>query len=257
MSNKESIDLLFGEDIDFAYKVKIKVPTVEQVAYDDKFNTYVKIFTTTTREIFAMSRDVDKLEEQYPTILSMTKDEEMDFVLGKMMGAEYKGSALIMEALSYWTGLELTGDNGFFLMSNGKIIHIGTEWIIDEEEWNRLRDKIKQILSIKTDRDFEPPKPMNSDTKFHAWQSLLKGRIRKAQNSGISIADKIMILSISMETYIPINEIKKMSIFVFNKLFEGLSKKEAYEMNMQMVISGNFDNDKISKKHWKETFNTK
>jgi len=40
-------------------------------------------------------------------------------------------------------------------------------------------------------------------------------------------------------------------------LFEGLSKKEAYHINTRMLISGNFDSEKISRKHWKDTFSSK
>lgn len=254
----EAIDLIFGKPIDFAYKVQIKNPTVEEIAYNEKFNTYIKLFTTTTREMFAMSRDVDAIELEFPTILSLAKDQQMDFVLGKMFGVDYRGSALIMEALAYWTGLPLEGDEGFKLLSNGKLLHVGSEWIIDDAEWKRFCDKIAQMMCIHKDTEFEPPRPMNSDTKFKVWSGMLKNKIKHAQNHGVTLADKIMILSISMDSYIPISEIKKMPIFVFNKLFDGIGLKEAYEVNTEMIISGNYDNKKIGKKkHWKETFNTK
>lgn len=255
--NNETIDLIFGKPIEFTHGVTIKIPTVEEVAYNENFNKYTRIFTTTTRELFALARNVDELENKYPTILSMANDEEMDFALGKLLGVDYKGSALIMEALSYWTGLTIDGEDGFQLISSGKILHIKTEWIIDEKEWTRFSELIKKIQCITPSKDFTPPKPMNSDGKFNAWKALLKGRQRNASTKGLTMADKILILSISMESYIPIDDIRKMSIFVFSKLFEGLSKKEAYHLNMRMLISGNFDSEKINKKHWKETFSSK
>lgn len=246
----QSLDMLFGKPVEYAHNVRIKIPTVEEVANDANFNTYVSLFTKRTRELFGMSREVDAIEAKYPTILSMTQDEQMDFVLGKMFGSEHRGSALIMEALHYWTGLELSGENGFQLLSNGKIIHIGTEWIIDEAEWERFSDTVKTIISFNETRDFTPPKPMNSDAKFNAWKGLLNGRLNKLKKSGGDMSDKILILSISSGAYIPIEDIRKMSIYVFNRLLESLSKKEAYEMNMRMLISGNFDSEKIDRGHW-------
>lgn len=262
MMNINYNDLIFNKPLKFNDDgVYIKIPTVEEVAYKEDFNTYLRVFTVTTREFFATQMNVDELELKYPTLLSMTKDEESDFLLGMFLKGEKdcKGSAVIMEALHYWTGLQLDGENGFLLLeTSGKIAHYGTGWVMDDQGFSQFSDVIKLITNFEPSTDYIPPKPMKSKAQYNAWMGLYKGRVAKAsRGNGVTLADKILILAISMGSYIPPEEIKKMSIFMFNKLFDGLSKKEAYGINMRMIASGNFNNDKMDKRHWKETFRIK
>ena len=178
------------------------------------------------------------------------------------MGSEFRGSVLIMEALNYWTGLAVDGENGFILLSNGKMMHVVSEWIIDSKVFKEFSDMIKLITCFdpESERDMLPPKPMDSDAKYNTWISIYKGRAKRLgrggndliENSGL--VNKMMILTISMESYIPIDEIKKMSIFMFNKIFDGLQSKEGYERYWQIQVSPKFASDKKITKHWKETF---
>lgn len=244
-------NLIFNQPLEYRDGIIIKVPTIEDIASNPRFPMFSRVFTIRTREIFATNRNVDDLERQYPTIWSFLKEEESDMFLGKFFGIDYPGSAFVMEALSYWTGLDL---DKFQKLNNGKIIHTGSDWVIDAKEFLEFSKIIRQVICFEPSSDYSPPKPMNSDAKYKAWLGLYKGRMRSAGKKGITIADKILILSISMDNYIPPDDIKKMSIFLFNKLFEGLSRKEAYETQMSIMLSDKFKSDGKSPKHWKETF---
>ena len=255
-------NLLFNEPIKFDENVYINIPLMEDVSRNTNFNLYSRLFTTSIRLLFTTLRNVDEIEKKYPTIWDMVKDEEGDILLGRVMGSEFRGSVLIMEALNYWTGLEVDGENGFVLLSNGKMMHVGSEWIIDSKVFKEFSDMIKLITCFdpESERDMLPPKPMDSDAKYNTWISIYKGRAKKLgrggndliENSGL--VNKMMILTISMESYIPIDEIKKMSIFMFNKIFDGLQSKEGYERYWQIQVSPKFASDKKITKHWKETF---
>lgn len=250
--NNISMDLLFGKPIKVKEDIFLTIPTVEEVAYSDNFSKYTSLFTATTRELFSSQQEVDKLEKMFPTIWSMAFDEENggDFLLGKIFGVDYPGSGLIMEALSYWTGLDI---DGFQKLTNKKIIYPKSEWIIDSKEFRRLSKLIKTVTCFEPSTHYTAPKNMNA-TRFKAWESILKGRLKEAQRNKRSLADKILILSVSMESYIPIEQIGKMSYFHFNKLYEVLAEKEAYKHRWDVKISPKFEADNKTIRHWKETF---
>lgn len=254
-------DLLFHKPIEFVPDtVYIRVPTVEEVAYNPSFGKYVGIFTISTREMFATARNVDELEAEFPTVMDMFKDPQADMALGQIMGVPYKGSEFLMEALNFWTGLQAFDDKetpeddrvGFQVLTNGKIIHFGTQWVITKAEFEKF-SKIIKVITCFTPSEHTVPK-ITSDTRHKIWLQVYKGRQKAAARKALTLADKILILSISMESYIPIEEIRKMSIFTFNRLFEGLSKKEGYEKQWDLRLSMKFKTDDQQLKHWKETF---
>lgn len=252
MSDNVAMDLLFGKPIKVSENVYLKVPTVEEVAYSEDFNKYTALFTVKTRELFSSHEDVDKLEEMFPSIWKMAFDEDNggDLLLGMIFGASYPGSALIMEALAYWTSLDV---NGFQKLGNEKIIHKESEWIIDRKEFRKFCNLIKTVTCYAPNNSMTAPKNM-TPSRFKAWEAILKGRLRAAERNKRTLADKILILSISMDSIIPIEEIRKMSYFHFNKLFEALSEKEAYQSRWDLLMSPKFDSDPKAVKHWKETF---
>ena len=246
------MDLIFGKPIEIKDDVFLTIPTVEEVAYFEDFSRYTSIFTATTRELFSSQQEVDELEKMFPSIWSMAFDDENggDFLLGKIFGVDYPGSALIIEALSYWTGLDV---DGFDKLTNKKIVHTKSEWIIDSKEFRRVSKLIKTVTCFEASTHFTAPRNMNY-TRFKTWESILRGRLRAAERNKRSLADKILILSVSMESYIPIEQIGKMSYFHFNKLYEALSEKEAYKHRWDVKISPKFEADNKGVKHWKETF---
>ena len=247
MIDINKVNLLFGKPIKVSNNVEINIPTVEQLCDDNNFGTYTQVFTITTRELFSGNREVDKYEEKYPTVWQMAFDKEGGLILGQMLGYS-SGINIIIDSISYWTGLE---SEAFRPLTNKKIINETAGWIIDEEVFGELCELIKVATNYEKNMDLVAPKNM-SDRKWEIWESTYKGRLRGLQRNSRTIADKILILSVSFDSYIPINEIKQMTIYHFNKLYEAASLKESYMAQWDIKLSPKFES-KGNLKHWKES----
>lgn len=202
-----------------------------------------------TRQMFSSLEDVDELEERFPTVWQMAFDKEGSQIVAQMYNGE-TGTDVIIEALSYWTGLDISS---FQALTNRKIVNQDKNWIVDEEEFNLISEIVKEITGYEVDSDLIAPRNM-SERQLDIWKKTYKGRLRNRQKNSTSLADKIVILSISMESYIPLDEIRKMSVYHFNKLCEGLSEKESYEKQWEIKMSPKFDSGNGNIKHWKEKF---
>lgn len=243
-------DLLFEKEIRVSDQIVFRNPTVEEVANDNEFMKKTTIFVTSTREMFSQFPQVDELEMKYRSILSILKDQEMqkNNFIGMYFGEkDTPGEEILFRGLSYWTGIE---ESKFKLLVNGKIICTNPEWIIDEEEFRSISELITMIISYEPNNDFIAPKNM-TPTRHKVWMNMYKGRLRKIKRNGTTIADKILILSISGNGYIPIKEIRKMTYFHFCKLNILLSKKEGYEFRWMLNTSDRFEAD-TKTPHWKD-----
>lgn len=247
MVNK--VDILFGKDIRLTDKVSLRIPTVEDIAYEENYSSYSQPFNVSTRLMFSSLKEVDELETQFPTIWEMIFHPEGDVILGQMFGAE-TGTDLIISGLSFWTRLD---KSGFKKLSNRKIVNEEADWIIDRLAFIEFCETIKTLTTYEEDQDLIAPRNM-SERQLGIWEKTYKGRMRKRQKDSRTLADKIVILQISMDAYIPIDEIRKMSIFHFNKLYEGVSEKESYEKQWQVKMSPKFDSGNNTIQHWKERF---
>lgn len=243
------VDLLFDNYISITDTVSIKNPTVEEVAKSDDYGLNVKILTVTTRELFSAVKEVDEYEAKFPTIWSMISDQDGDLILGSIFGTG-TGTEAVIKALAYWTGLD---EDSFLKLSNGKIINEKANWIIDEGEFKEFCDIVKDITNYVYSKDLVAPKNM-SKNQFAIWEKMYKGKMARLRNEKNfrTIADKILILQISTSSYISLSEIKKMSIYHFNKLYEALDQKETYEAQWQIKMSSNFKPSDGVTKHWKE-----
>ena len=242
--------VLFGEPIKITDKVSLRIPKVGDVALNTNFSQYSRLFCVSTRELFSAMREVDELEKKYPTVFDMMfDDDQTDYALGTMLGSGLPASALVMEALEFWTGADR---NGFAKLSNGKkFVHEKQDWVIDKAMFEDICEVIKKLLCYEPDIDLIAPE-IRSDARFDAWQKTLKGRLRSRSRKGATYADKILILSISMDSYIPIQEIREMSIFHFTKMYNAVHEKEAYERSWAVHISPKFDTSKQKIQHWSE-----
>lgn len=247
MININKLNLLLGKPIKVSNNVEIKIPTVEQLCDDNSFGTYTQVFTITTRELFSGNRQVDKYEEQYPNVWQMAFDKEGGVILGQMLGYS-SGINIIIDSIAYWTGLE---SDAFRPLTNKKIINETAGWIIDEEVFGELCELVKIVTNHETNIDLVAPKNV-SDNQWKIWENAYKGRLRNLQKNPRTIADRILVLSVSFDAYIPIDEIKQMTIYHFNKLYEAASLKESYMAQWDIKLSPKFES-KGNLKHWKES----
>lgn len=250
----QKISLIFNEPVHFNEKVELRIPTLYEAVTTNEYFMYSRIFTISTRLIFGQLRNVEELVSSFPTIWEMMFSEDTDAVLGKVMGYEGLGSDCLINALVFWTGLSNDKDTGFKKLGNGKIIHIDSDWVIDKKEFIRFSDIVKTIVCYdpESERQFIPPR-INSDASYKAWMTMYKRRAKQS-GKGSSIADKIGILSVMTDGAILPEKMKSMSVFLFNKLYDGLQSKEAYERYWQIQVSPKFASDKATQKHWTETF---
>lgn len=245
-------DIMLGKPIVLNENVSIKNITVGELINDKDYPLYSTIFSIGARELFSAHKDVDELELRYPTVWEMMFDKtgEGEQLLGMMLGIPLPTTTLVLNGLAYWTGLDL---DGFQKLTNRKIIHEEAEWIIDRDTFTAFCRVIQKITCYKPNEEFIAPKNM-SDARFKIWERHLKNRKRIAsKRKGSSIADKILIFQISFNSYVPLEEILKMNYYYFTKLFQGLSERELYLRNWDIIVSPKFDTSKNSDmKHWTE-----
>lgn len=239
--------LLFNRPVEFSDGIFIKVPTIGDLVENSDYSKYVSCFTTLTREIFAIERNVDALEEAYPTLWSVMVDPPADIEIGRYFSSNKKLSEVIIEGLAYWSGLETSG---FKQLSNGKIYHKDPDWLIDEVEFNRMVEFIK-FLTLWTEPQLAPK--ITSDYKFQAWKSLYNSRkAHQLKNGGGGLVNQIVVLSISMESYIPISEIEKMTLFHFNQMIKAIGLKTVYDEMSMLRASPNYKIEKLT--HWSQQY---
>ena len=273
MDSMTKSSMLLGEPIDFTDGVQIHVPTVQEIIEsENKFDLSVMALTVMTRQIFVEAREVDSIEQEFPTIWDLMCNPQLNQTLGGLTGPP--GSKLsdgIISAISYWTKLPNPSkaeiDNyteeekdskpkGFeFLETGGKIINYDTEWVIDREEFERFVDIIKIITDYRKPEDLAPK--IKSDAAHESWIRMYRGKKQMKKGRDIGWADRIMMLSVSTPSYIPVSEICAMTIFNFNQLFKIVNQKDAYEMSLDVLMSPKFaskDGQTKTPKHWRESY---
>lgn len=247
------MDFILGNPIKISQNVSVKNVKVSDVVNDTEYALFTNVFCIGSRELFSQLREVDELEQRYPTVFEMMFDEtgEGEQLLGSMLGIPLTTSALVINGLSYWTGLNA---DGFQKLTNRKIVHEEADWIIDKNEFTAFCSVIRKLTCYKPNTDFIAPKNM-SDARYKIWIKHLKNRIKNAsKQKNSTIADKILIFQINSNSYIPVEEILNMSFFYFNKLFEGMNEKEIYLRNWDVMVSYKYDTSKQTIKHWTEKF---
>lgn len=103
-------NLILNKPIEYKDGVEIYAPKIRDIIDDNgMFNTATTMFTLKTRELFVRQREVDALEESFPTMFDLIKDSEMDKTVGVLFSGEKEPRALsdiIIDSLCYWTKLE-------------------------------------------------------------------------------------------------------------------------------------------------------
>lgn len=241
--------LLLKNKVEFDDIVSIKIPTVLEVIESNLYSISSHIFNIQTRELFTPFEEVDDLEKRYPTIWEMMFDKENDgdSALGQLLGVPHPASTLVMEGFEYWTGLD---KHGFSKLINGKIIHQDSGWIVDKEKFLQFQESIRKVTNYEPNKDLIAP-PNMTVNRHRAWIKMYENRIKKLKRrNGNSLADKILILQASFDSYVSIEEIVSMTYFQFEKLYHALQEKEGYLRNWEVHTSPKFESDKKNITHW-------
>lgn len=261
-------NLLFDKPVEIDHGIYLHCPKVEDIAKDyEEFSRFCTVFTVEPFEIFATRRDVNDLTKRFPTIWSLMRHKDMNVPVGQdAFGFDSLYDAVV-QSISYWTKLPVSvldeegNEAGFQLLGNGKIVYPDKEWIIDEEVFTTIGNLIKDIIGYSgPDEELRPPL-ITSDASYKAWLNLyeqtIKSRARKS-GSSVRLTDKILILSIKSDLRLLPADIMKMTLFIFNKLYIGLSAKEDYEQRFALFTSAKFtgvDAPDSWERRWKSLFN--
>lgn len=273
MDSLAKSSILLGKPITFIDGVNIHVPTIQEIIESqEEFEKSVLALTVLTRQIFVEAREIDSIEQKFPTVWELMCNPQLNVSLGGLTGEP--GSKLsdgIISAIAYWTKLpnptkeevekyteeeKKTKPKGFvFLENGGKIINYDTEWIIDKAEFDKFVDIVKVIIDYRRPEDLAPK--IKSDAAHEVWLRMHRNKKSMEKGKEISWADRMMMLSVSTPSYIPIEEIGKMSVFQFNQLFKIVNQIDAYEMSLGILMSPKFSapEGKVKPpKHWRENY---
>lgn len=251
--------LMLGEPIPYSDNITIYVPTIKDMIVDDdkEFVTNTKIFTTSVREVYSViPEQVDEIEERFPTFWDLAQDKDGNEQIGKTIYGEESNITLyqgITKGLAYWTH---TNKEDYQVLSNGNIINANVDWVIDREEFERFCNWIKAITLYEPNWDLIAPKNMKPH-QLQIWKNSYKGRVRKLQRQPVqSIGDKIIILQVESNSYIPFSEIGKMTYFQFINLLKGYGEKENAQTELAIYTSYKFDTSKMKLTDWREKIST-
>ena len=230
---------LFQSVVPYNDNISIHQPTVEEVLTSDEYKKSSQIVCMSVRAMFSgIPRHVDEIEEKYPTTFDMVFSEEMSHMLEEMFKVESL-SEVIINSLAYWTH---TYPQDYKILHNSqKIVNESKEWIIDREEFEKFQKVVRAITCYAPNEDLIAPKGISSssDRRIEIFENVYKGRLRNQQKINSSLERSIIIAQIS-DGYIPIEEIKKMNIYHFNKLSEAIAEKDRYRIEWDVYVSSKF-----------------
>lgn len=239
-----------------AKQVKVYAPTIGEISGDKdnlNFSIFTKMLVATTREIYSSAPEMaDSREEEFPTVwdLAYTENEAIEKEACMLMfSVEVPLIALLAQAIAYWTKTDI---NDYKILSNKKIVNENLNWVVEREDYLALSEIVKTITMYTPNEDLIPPKGMKPH-QLQIWKNLYKGRIRQLKNKKVSfLADKILILQISANSFIPFEEIEKMNYVQFMGLLKGYAEKEGDEKQFAQYVAYKFDSSKMELTNWRE-----
>lgn len=253
---------LINREFKYNDNVTIKIPTVKEVALNKKYNSYLNIMFKETKELFFFSDNAIELIPKYPDMWSLYHDGATNATLGAVFGDKTKTlSQILFEAISYWTGLPVGESDdleaeGFHQLSNGTFVHVGSDWVIDKDEFEKLKTCISFASGFIPQESRLPEitsKSQHEQLKVHYQRRML--RMQKEQ---ITFADKVSLMQTITGVYISIDDITQMSILEFEQLYKQALLKEAYDVEIGAFMSMKFDSSKQGQpKHWIQNYRLK
>jgi len=237
-------------------QIYIYAPTIGEIIGDRdnlNFSVFTKIFATSIREIYSSAPEmVDMRENEFPTIWDVAYggNEAIEKeVVQLMFSLDIPLLALIVQGIAYWTRTDVAD---YKILTNGKIVNEKLNWIVEKDDFLVISDVVKTITMYAPNEDLIPPRNMKPN-QMDIWKKLYEGRIRQLKKRPSSfLADKILILQISANSYIPFKEIEKMNYLQFMGLLKGYAEKEGDEKQFAQFVAYKFDSSKMEITNWRE-----
>lgn len=245
----DKLKLLMGRPIliDKESELFVRQPMINEIVDmgEDVFNELTMPFILTSEAVFNGVDDEEELVEKFDIYdLFFAKLDNDVFVLDSVFGGK-SALGVLENSLSYF----FQTDDIEFLVFRKKI-RIG-EYLMDKKEFMELR-KIIQGVTSKQDMQFEkPPKNMTKRQK-DIWMKLQKGRRRRAEKDAIYLQDMINYVSFGGTTYIPLDQIDRMTFYQFSNAYKSIIGVDAFHIGMGYKLSEKFE-VKDDVKHWTES----
>jgi hypothetical protein len=228
--------------------IYVHQPTVNEIIDmgEDEYGSLVLPYILTTDFVFNGVENEEKLIKQFDMFdLFFLKVDEEKTILDNLFNGK-KSLDVLSNSLSFFLKT-----NDIRILKNRMKIIVNNSYLIDKEEFKNLRNIIQAVTNRK---DLEVEKPPKNMTKRQAdiWRKLQQGRKRKAEKDAIYTQDMINFIAFGGKSYIPYEEIGKMTIYQMHNAYKSIIGIDAFNIGMQYKLSQKFDvKDDI--KHWTET----
>lgn len=212
---------------------------------EDKYNELILPYVMNTDAVFNGLENEDELKQQYQFFDLFFIKTESGTILDKIFGGS-NALEVLQKSLRYF----LRADEIRVLEKRQKVV-INNAYMIDNNEFQKLRKAIQSVVNRKDIEVEKPPKNMTKRQR-DIWIKLQKGRRRQAEKNAIYLQDIIIFCSLGGESFVPFDEIDNMTYYQLQNVHKGIMGKDAFNMGMGYKLSQKFDvKDDI--KHWTET----
>ncbi|EPC8410977.1 AMP-binding protein [Bacillus thuringiensis] len=245
----DKLKLLMGRPISVSeeHNIFVHQPLIRDVVDigERGFSEYIMPYTLTLDAIFSGVENEEELIEKFTVFqLFFAKTEDSGFLDGIFDGKGALG--VLKESLQFF----FKTDDVQILENRMKIV-INNSYLIDEAEFNTVRNAIQSVVGRKDIEVEKPPKNMTPRQK-DIWDKLQKGRRRKAEREAIYLQDIINFTAFGGSTFIPLTQIDMMTYYQLQNAYKSVVGLDSFNINMSYKLSQKFDM-KDTIKHWTET----
>lgn len=245
----DKLKLLMGRSIlfDKDHELYVRQPKMNEVVDlgETGFNDLILPFVLTNEAVFNGLENEEELVSKFDIYdLFFAQVDEDVFVLDNVFGGK-SALGVLKDSLSYFLQ---TDDIEFFI--HRKKIRIN-KFLMDKPEYMKLRSIVQQVCN-RNDMEVEKPPKNMTKRQRDIWLKLQKGRRRRAEKDAIYLQDMINYISFGGTTYIPFDQIDRMTYYQLANAYKSVMGKDAFQIGMGYKLSEKFDvKDDI--KHWSET----
>jgi hypothetical protein len=207
-------------------------------------NDFVLPYIMTAESVFNGVENEEELIEKFHFFdLFFIELENGGTLLDNVFGRDAR--ELLIDSLRYF----LKVSEVRVLVKRKKLIADG--YLIDSKEFDKIRKIVQEVVGREDIEVEKPPKNMTQRQK-DIWIKLQKGRRRTADRNAVYLQDIINFVSFGGNSYIPVEQIDRMTYFYLQNAYKSIVGMDAYNMGMQYKLSQKYD-VKEDVKHWTES----